>query len=137
MFYDWFIRAETSLGFVIYCAQIIIPALINLVAPFLGGGLGSLTSAMTVPILAAQSGLPASQLSPLIGGVLGSSERPDPKLIEFLSVKGILTNLPALLKLLAALPGIAAHGDYYTPRAEFGNRNGVQVACDAMAAFRR
>lgn len=134
LFYDWFIRAETSLSFVIYCAQIIIPALLNLVAPFLGG---SLTSLMTVPILAAQSGLPAGQLAPIVGGVLGSSEKPDPKLIEFLSVQGILTNLPALLKLLMALPGIAAHGDYYTPRAEFGNRNGVQVACDVMAAFRR
>lgn len=134
LFYDWFIRAETSLGFVVYCAQIIIPALLGLVAPFLGG---SLTSLMTVPILATQSGLPANQISGLLGGVLGSNEAPDPELLKFLSVQGILTNIPALLKLLMALPGIAAHGDYYTPRQELGNRNGIQVACDVMAGFRR
>jgi hypothetical protein len=153
LFYDWFIRANTSLGFMVYCGQIIIPALLNLVAPFLsgtggGGGLlggllggggtgGLLTNPLVGGILSAQSGAPTSFISSLLGGITGSGEPPDPALIQFLSVKGILTNLPGLLKLLADLPGIGAHGDYYTPRAELGNRNGVQVGCDVMAAFRR
>lgn len=136
LFYDWFIRAETSLTFVVYCAQIIIPALLNLVAPFLGG-LAGLGNPLAATILATQSGLPITQVGQLIGAVMGSTEKPDPKLIEFLSIQGVLSNLPGLLTLLGDLPGIGAHGDYYTPRAEFGNRNGVQVACDVMAAFRR
>ncbi|MGV0041999.1 peptidoglycan-binding protein [Mycobacterium colombiense] len=136
LFYEWFIRANTSLSFVIYSAQIIIPAILNLVAPFLGG-LAGLGNPLAATILGAQSGLPIGQISQLLGGIMGSTEQPDPKLIELLSVKGVLTNLPQLLTLLGDIQGVAAHGDYYTPRAEFGNRNGVQVACDVMAAFRR
>lgn len=136
LFYEWFVKAETSLPFFIYCGQIIIPALLNLLAPFLGG-LAGLSSPLAVPILAGASGAPASLVSSLLGGILGATEKPDPKLIQLLSIQGVLTNLPGLLKLLMDLPGIAAHGDYYTPRTEFGNRNGVQVACDVMAAFRR
>lgn len=136
LFYAWFIKAETELPFVIYTAQIVIPALLNLVAPFLGG-LTGLASPLAVPILAGATGVAPGLLSQLVGGINGTAEGPDPKLIEFLSIKGILTNLPALLKLMAAMPGIASHGDYYSPRPEFGNRGGVQVACDVMAAFRR
>jgi hypothetical protein len=136
LFYEWFIKANTSLGFMVYCGQIIIPALLNFVAPFLGG-LAGLGNPLATTVLAGAAGLPTNQLSPIIGGVLGSKEPPDPKLIQFLSVQGVLTNLPGLLKLLADLPGIGVHGDYYSPKPEFGGRNGVQVACDVMAAFRR
>lgn len=136
LFYEWFVRAETSLPFAIYCAQIIIPAILNFVAPFLGG-LSGLTGQLALPILVAQTGASAGQLSPILGGVIGANEKPDPKLIEFLSIQGVLSNLPGLIKLLADLPGIAAHGDYYSPRAEFGGRGGVQVACDIVAGFRR
>lgn len=136
LFYEWFVRAETELPFVIYTGQIIIPALLNLVAPFLGG-LGGLAAPIAVPVLAGATGLPGNLLGALLGGITGSSEKPDPKLVEFLSVQGVLTNLPQLLHLLTALPGIANHGNYYDPKPEFGGRTGVQVACDVMAAFRR
>jgi hypothetical protein len=133
LFYDWFIRAETSLSFVIYSAQIVIPALLNLLAP----GMGNLESMLTIPILSSASGLPGNQLAPLVGGVLGSNEAPDPELIKFLSIQGILTSLPDLLSLLIALPGLQVHGDYYAPKDEFGGRSGVQVGCDIVAGFRR
>lgn len=136
LFYEWFVKADTELPFIIYCAQIIIPALLNLIAPFLGG-LAGLSNPLAVPILSSASGLGPDIVGSMLGGILGSHEQPDPKLIEFLSIQGVLTNLPGLIKLLMALPGVAAHGDYYSPRAEFGGRGGVQVACDIVAGFRR
>lgn len=134
LFYEWFIRAETELPFVIYTGQIIIPALLNLVAPFLGGGLGNL---MALPILAGATGAPAAMLTPILGGVLNAKDKPNPELIKLLSVQGVLTNLPQLLGLMAAVPGIGVHGDYYAPKPEFGGRSGIQVGCDIVAAFRR
>jgi peptidoglycan hydrolase-like protein with peptidoglycan-binding domain len=133
LFYEWFVRAETELPFVIYTGQIIIPALLNLVAPFLG----ALTSPLAVPILAGATGIGSDMLGPLIGGVLGSKEKPNPELIKLLSVQGVLTNLPALVGLLGAMPGIAVHGDYHAPKPEFGGRSGFQVGCDVVAGFRR
>lgn len=133
LFYEWFIRAETEIPFVVYSAQIIIPALLNLVAPFLGG----LASPLAVPILAGATGVSAGLLGSVIGGVLGAKERPNPKLIELLSIQGVLTNIPQLIALLAALPGLRAHGEYHLPKPEFNGRTGIQVACDLVAAFRR
>jgi len=139
LFYEWFVRAETELPFVIYSAQIIIPAMLNLVAPFLSAlpGLSGLASPLAVPLLAQASGVPAAMMSGLIGGVLSSKEKPNPELVEFLSVQGILTSLPDLIALLGALPGIGVHGDYYAPKPEFGGRSGLQVGCDIVAGFRR
>lgn len=133
LFYEWFIRAETELPFVVYSAQIILPALINLVAPFVGG----LASPLAVPILAGATGAPGGLLGTVISGVLGAKDQPNPKLIELLSVRGVLTNIPQLVVLLAALPGLQAHGEYHLPKAEFDGRTGIQVACDMVAAFRR
>lgn len=136
LFYQWFIRAETELPFVIYTAQIIIPALLNLIAPFLGG-LAGLGSPLALPILAGATGAPLEALAPIVGGVLGSREKPNPELIKLLSVQGLLTSAPDLIALLAALPGIAIHGDYYAPKPEFGDRSGLQVGQDIVAGFRR
>lgn len=133
LFYEWFVRAETELPFVIYTAQIIIPALLNLLAPNLGG----LESALTVPLLSSVSGIFPGLISSLVGGVLGSNEQPNPELIKFLSIQGILTSLPDLLNLLIALPGLQVHGDYHAPKPEFGGRTGYQVGCDIVAGFRR
>ena len=139
LFYEWFVRAETELPFVIYSAQIIIPAMLNLVAPFLSAlpGLAGLASPLAVPLLAQASGVPVAMMSGLVGGVMASKEKPNPELIQFLSVQGILTSLPDLIALLGALPGIGVHGDYYAPKPEFGGRSGLQVGCDIVAGFRR
>ena len=133
LFYEWFIRAESELPFVVYSAQIIIPALLNLVAPFLG----TLASPLAVPILAGATGVGSGLLGTVIGGVLGAKSQPNPKLIELLSIQGVLTNIPQLIALIAALPGLQAHGEYHLPKSEFGGRTGIQVACDLVAAFRR
>lgn len=139
LFFEWITRANTSLSFVEYSAKIIIPALLNLVAPFLAAmpGLTGLSSPLAVPVLAGFTGVAPGLMSTLIGGVLATDEEPDPKLIEFLSVQGILTNAPALIGLLLATPGIAVHGDYYATKDEFGGRSGFQVGQDVIAAFRR
>lgn len=133
LFYEWFVRAETELPFVVYSAQIILPALLKLVAPFVGG----LASPLAGPILAGITGASASVLGTVIGGVLGAKDQPNPKLIELLSVRGVLTNIPQLVVLLAALPGLQAHGEYHLPKQEFGGRTGIEVAYDIVAAFRR
>ena len=75
--------------------------------------------------------------SPIIGGISGTSQTPNPELIELLSVQGLLTSLPDLLSLIVALPGLQAHGAYHLPVAEFGGKTGPQVAYDVIAAFRR
>lgn len=133
LFYEWFIRAETELPFVIYTAQIVIPALLNLIAPV---GL-AVTSPAAALVLAGATGVAPNLIGTVLGGITSSTERPNPKLIELLSVRGVLTNLPGLIRLLAALPGIQSHGAYHLPYPEFGGRTGIQVACDHVASFRR
>lgn len=76
-------------------------------------------------------------MSSLLGGVLGSTEAPNPKLIELLSVQGLLTSLPDLIGLIGALGGLQVHGDYYAPKSEFNGRSGLQVGYDIIAGFRR
>lgn len=123
LFYAEIVRAETSLSFAGHIAKIVVPVLINL----MGGlfGLGSLMAG---------------------GGVLSAAmvdadrhdhEEVDRKLIELLSIKGILSNIPALIGLLAALPGIQTHGEYHLQKPEFNGRTGIQVGYDHIAAFRR
>ena len=133
LFYEWFIEAETEVPFVIYTAQIIIPALLNLVAPFLGG----ITSPLAAGVLAGATGLPMSLIGSLVGGVAGATSKPNPKLIELLSVKGVLQSLPQLIHLLTQVSGVQTHGEYHLPKPEFNGRTGIQVGCDIMAAFRR
>ena len=58
-------------------------------------------------------------------------------MIELLSPTGVLTNIPGLIQLIAALPGLQAHGEYHLPKSEFNGRTGIQVGCDIVAAFRR
>jgi hypothetical protein len=133
LFYEWFVRADTDMPFFIYTAQIIIPALLNLIAPFLGG----LISPLAVPILAGATGLPTGILGGMIGGITGATSQPNPELIKLLSAQGLLTNVGGLIHLLTQMSGIQTHGEYHLPKAEFGGRTGIQVACDTVAAFRR
>lgn len=134
LFYEWFIQAETEIPFVVYCAQIIIPAIANLIPV-----LGPLTGPFFPLLLVGQIGLAAllPLLTLVVGGVNGTAAQPNPKLIELLSVQGLLTSLPDLLGLLMALPGLQSHGAYHLPLPDFGGRTGPQVGFDIVAAFRR
>ncbi|MFA5707951.1 peptidoglycan-binding domain-containing protein [Mycolicibacterium sp.] len=140
LFYEWFIRAETELPFVVYTAQIILPALLRLVAPFLAGagGLGNpmIVTAATQAISMA-TGVGGGLLSGIVGQVTQTNEKPNPDLIELLSVQGVLTHLGDLIELVRALPGLQSHGAYHLPRPEFGGRDGQMVAYDIVANFRR
>lgn len=110
LFYEWFVKADTDVPFVVYCAQIILPAIANLLP-----GIGMVISA------------PLSMLLSVIpGGTAGASAPPNPKLIELLSIQGLLTSLPDLVGLITALPGLQSHG-MYDHRAGY----------DIVAAFRR
>lgn len=123
MFYKEIVGASTKLSFFQHICAIVIPVLTNLFGPLLGG--------LLLPMLGS-----------LLGQVLSAGETPqeetvDQQIEQLLSVKGVLTNIPALFKLLGALPGIQTHGSYDAPHDEFGGRTGVQVAQDAVASFRR
>lgn len=110
LFYAEIVQAETSLPFFVHVMKIALPVVAGL--PFIG--------ALIAPVMALAG--------PLMGLIDGPDEPVDAKLEQLLTVQGVLTNLPALFKLLGALPGIAAHGD-------FGSL--VPPACDIVASFRR
>lgn len=134
LFYEWFIEAETELPFVVYSAQIIIPAIANLI-PILG----PLAGPFFPLLLAGQLGMTAllPLLTSVVGGVNSTAKKPNPELVELLSLQGILTSLPDLFGLLAALPGLQSHGAYHLPVADFGGKTGPQVGFDHIANFRR
>lgn len=136
LFYEWFIKAETELPFVVYCASIVIPAItsyLGIVGPLLGGLFGAAGAA----ILSATTGVALPFLTQLISGYGGGS--PNPELVKALSAQGLLTpqGIGKLIATLAALPGVQTHGEYHLPKPEFGGRTGIQVACDIVKDFRR
>lgn len=132
LFYEWFVEAETELPFVIYTAQVIIPAILNFVAPF-AGVIAPNNPLVTIPLR--MLGLTDDLIIPLLRGIAKSKEEPNPELVKLLSVEGVLKNLPNLLTLLKALPGIQTHGEYHIPKPEFNHRTGIQVGCDVVRAL--
>ena len=119
MFYQEIVKANTSLPFIVHVLKIALPVVANI--PFIG--------VLLAPVMLIAE--------PLMGLVSGPDEPVDKQIEQLLSVQGVLTNLPALIHLLGARPGIGSHGSYYAPHPEFGGRTGIQVACDAVASFRR
>lgn len=136
-FYRWFVKAESELSFVQFSAGIVIPAIasyLGFAGPLVGGIFGGAGAA----VLSAATGVAI----PFLTQLLASGAIDDPFVVQLradLSAQGMLTvgGITKLIKTLAALPGIQTHGEYYLPKPEFGGRNGVQVACDIVAAFRR
>lgn len=129
LFYEWFVKAETELPFVAYSAGIVIPAL----ASYLG-----IAGMFLGPALAGMVGMSLNMMGTLITS-FGGGGSPNPELVQALSAQGLLTpqGIVKVFATLAALPGMQVHGEYHLPKPEFGGRTGIQVACDAVAAFRR
>lgn len=125
MFYAEIIHAETSLSFAGHIVKIALPVILNLfggIGSLLTGNLGGLINTVKQDVDAHEG---------------DDHERVHNRLVNFLSIRGVLTNIPALIQLLMALPGLQSHGEYHLPKPEFGGRTGIQVACDHVAGFRR
>ncbi|QUR66137.1 hypothetical protein [Mycobacterium spongiae] len=125
LFYPWFTRAETELSFVAYSAQVIVPTVASFYNIFIPPILGGLFGPLGVQALALVTRIPVDTLNELFKGISG--EDPDPELVEALSAKGLLSDIPGLIKSLVALGGIRTHNEYHLPRPEFGNRTGIDV----------
>lgn len=128
LFYEWFVRAETELPFVVYSASIVIPAIssyFDMAAPILIGTSGA-------AIISGITGVGLPFIAQMISGYGGGS--PNPELIQSLSAQGLLTpkGIFKVIRTLVALSGIQTHGEYHLPKTEFNGRNGIQVACDIV-----
>lgn len=108
-FYAIIVEADMSLPFFVHVLKVAGPVIMGF-APFLGP---------FAPLaLAAMTGL--TMLTPLLSGLMGQAQggalpgdvELDRKLTEMLSVTGLISNLPGLIGLIAALPGLQAHGGY-------------------------
>ena len=129
-FYKVIVEAEMELPFFLHVIQIAIPIMLNFV-PIFGGLLGPLA----VPMVAGMTGL--NSMLPLLSGLMGQAasssadEDLHNDLIEMLTVTGLIKNVGGLIGLVAALPGLQAHGGYEFDPVQM-NR-----AYDVIAGFRR
>lgn len=126
-FYAIIIEADTELPFFVHVLKVAVPVILGYV-PILGlfGPLGQVA-------VSAMAGL--DSLTPLLGGLMGQAnsadEAVDKKLEDMLSLTGLIKNIPGLISLIGALPGLQAHGGYQFDPVMM-NR-----AFDVIAAFRR
>lgn len=141
LLYDWFVKAEMDLGFIAFSAGILIPVIasyLDIAGPLIGGLFGDAGAQII--------GLATGVALPFLRDALGSGAATDPALDEFrkefeatLSARGLLTpqGIVKVFNSLKALTGLAAHGEYWQPKPEFGGRWGIWAAFDYVAAFRR
>lgn len=108
-FYAIIVEADMSLPFFVHVMKIGLKVMTPLVSVF-GGILGPLGPI----IVAGMTGLGA--LTPLLGGLMGqasaSDEKVDADLEKMLSVTGLINDVPDIIGLIGALPGLQAHGNY-------------------------
>jgi hypothetical protein len=109
-FYAIIVQADLSLPFFVHVLKIAGPIILQTI-PIFGGFLGPLAPLA----IAGVTGLNA--FLPLLTGLMGQAqsagdEEVDRKLIDMLSVTGLIKNIPGLIGLIAALPGLQAHGGY-------------------------
>jgi hypothetical protein len=146
-FYAEIIKAEMELPFFVHLLRIAVPIILKWAAtllPMFGPLLGGF-GPMVQLALGTVNGLQGLGSNPLLGNLMGQAgggqDMATTKRIEaILSPTGVLENIPGLIALIGALPGLQSHGAYHAvmpPRPEFGNRTGTQLAYDIVASFRR
>jgi hypothetical protein len=133
-FYAIIVQAEMELPFFIHVLKVAVPIILGFATP-----LGGLFGPMGAMMIAAMSGMNA--FLPLLGGLMGTAgsagdEEVDRKLIEMLSITGLIKNIPGLLGLITALPGLQAHGGYHLYQPDFG-MTGTQFGYNMIADYRR
>jgi hypothetical protein len=148
-FYAEIVKAEMELPFFVHLLRIALPIILEwaatimpILSPLLAGSPFGPMAQMALPMI---SGLGQLGNNPALGGLLGlaggGQDMATTKRIEdILSPSGVLENIPALIQLVGALPGLQSHGAYHAtmpPRPEFGDRTGTQYAYDIVANFRR
>lgn len=135
-FYAIIVKAEMELPFGVHVLRIALPIVMewaSLLLPMLKplvGGFGPLVQLGVGAI----SGLQGLAASPILGGLMGQAQsdkdkKVDQDIIDILKPTGLLVNIPGLIGLLAALPGLQSHGQY--------GPADVDTAYNHIAAFRR
>lgn len=134
-FFQIIVQAELELPFGVHVIRIAVPIIMKwaslimpIFAPLLGG-----FGPMVQMALGGLNGLSAIGNNPMIGGLFGQAGGPgdeevDQRIIELLGPMGLLASIPELIALMAALPGLQAHGDF-APL--------VPKACRILDDFRR
>lgn len=137
-FYAIIIEAEMSLPFGVHVLRVAVPVIMEWAAtimPIFGPLLGGF-GPMVQLALGAVQGLQGLANNPAIGSLFsqaGSNDDAavDKTLIDMLSPTGILQDIPGLIQLVGALPGLQAHGGYALDPVM------MNQAYDTIASFRR
>lgn len=126
--YAVIIKAEMELPFFVHVMKIAMKVIAGMV-PIFGGILGPLGPT----VVAGMAGI--SALTPMLGGLMGQAsaadEQVDRDLEEMFSITGLIKNVPAIISLVGALPGLQAHGGYEFDPAM------MQRSYDVVAGYRR
>ncbi|MCV7255362.1 peptidoglycan-binding protein [Mycobacterium hackensackense] len=129
-FYGEIIHAETELPYFVHVLNLAVP----IIAKYFGI-VGQLFTPLAPVLVAGIAGL---NLIPAFTRLFGQAQETsfhtavDAELTALLEPMGVLTHLDDLVALVAALPGLQAHGEYWVPKPEMGNRSGIQVGCDEI-----
>lgn len=119
LFYAEIIKAEMELPFFVHVLRIAVPVIMSWAAtimPIFGpllGGFGPMVQ-MALGTLGGLQGMGSNSLFSGFMGQAGSGVDQDStsEIEELLSPTGVLTNIPGLIGLIGALPGLQAHGGY-------------------------
>lgn len=118
-FFNIIVEAEMELPFFVHVLRIAVPIIMQWASaflPFFGPLLGGF-GPMVQLALGTLQGLQGLGNNSALSGFMGQAGSPndqevDRQLIELLTPTGVLSNIPALIGLVAALPGLQAHGDF-------------------------
>lgn len=135
-FYKIIIEAEMELPFFVHVLRIAVPVIMDWASkllPIFGPLLGSFGPLAQIA-LTGVTGLQGLSGNAMFGNLMGQAAgggdaEVDKKLIDMMTSTGLIKNIPGLISLVGALPGLQAHGMY--------GPADVDAAYNIMAGFRR